>query len=245
MEKKSSVKIQNKRIAKEVKMLKNLPSQMLFGKIDKDNGVVIRIEIQASLINSQFLNSDIEKLYFEILLTEKFPFQAPQIYCKTKIGYPTIDDKRDVLEEVIQKEWNPSMTIYETIQMIPEFVSEILLQMNEDEEIKSIGKWHLGQSYHINDWGVGFFKVREETETLDGFLYHERYIAVCENSFFMFEPDAKKKDMAKLLSVATLCSLEKMSRNLDMPDYVTFVWRKLENQKDQWVLKVEIQNYVE
>lgn len=246
MESKSSVKIQNKRIAKEVKMLKNLPPEILFGKIEKDYGVVIRIEIKASLINSQFLSSDIEKLYFELLLTEKFPFQAPQVYCKTKIGYPTIDDKRDVLEEVIQKEWNPSMTIYETIQLIPEFVSEILLQMNEDEEIKSIGKWHLGQSYHINDWGVGFFRAREETETLDGFHYNDRYIAICENSFFLFEPDPKKKDMAKLLSVATLCSLEKITRNMDMPEYITFMWRKLDNQKEQWVLKVEIQNnYVE
>lgn len=259
MESKANVKIQNKRIAKEVKMLKNLPPEMLFGKIEKDYGVLIRIEIQASLVKSQFLNSTtnsgssenseyplkIEKLYFEILLTEKFPFQAPQVYCKTKIGYPSIDDKRDVLEEVLQKEWSPSMTIYETIQLIPEFVSEVLLQATDDDEIKSIGKWHLGQSYHINDWGVGFFKVREEIETMDGFQYYERYIAVCENSFFLFEPDAKKKDMAKLLSVATLCSLEKISRNLDMPEYVTFVWRKLEHQKEQWILKVEIQNYVE
>lgn len=218
---------------------------MLFGKIEKDYGILIRIEIQASLIKSQFLSSDIEKLYFEILLTEKFPFQAPQVYWKTKIGYPTIDDKRDVLEEVIQKEWSPNMTIYETIQLIPEFVSDVLLQATQDEEIKSIGKWHLGQSYHITDWGVGFFKVREETETLDGFQYYDRYIAVWENSFFLFEPDTKGKDMAKLLSVATLCSLEKLTRNLDMPEHVTFVWRKLENQKEQWVLKVEIQNYVE
>jgi ubiquitin-protein ligase len=256
MESKSNVKIQNNRISKEVKMLKNLPPEMLFGKIEKDYGVLIRIEIKSSLVKSQLLNTEdnksrmleplqASKLYFEILLTEKFPFQAPQVYCKTKIGYPTIDDKRDVLEEILQKEWSPSMTIYETIQLIPDFVSEVLLQMTQDEEIRSIGKWHLGQSYHVTDWGVGFFKVREETETLDGFQYHDRYIAVCENSFFLFEPDTKGKDMAKLLSVATLCSLEKISRNLDMPEHVTFYWRKLENQKEQWVLKVEIQNYVE
>mmetsp|Transcript_463 Transcript_463/g.473 ORF Transcript_463/g.473 Transcript_463/m.473 type:complete len:94 (+) Transcript_463:533-814(+) len=78
-----------------------------------------------------------------------------------------------------------------------------------------------------------------------GFQYLDRYIAICENSFYLFEPDPKHKDMAKLISVATLCSLEKIIRNLDMPEYVTFVWRKLENQKDQWVLKVEIQNTVE
>lgn len=100
MESKKNVKIQNKRITKEVKMLKNL--DMLFGKIEKDDGILIRIEIPAKMVNSQFLSSDIEKLYFEVFLTEKFPFQAPQVYCKSKIVYPTIDDKRDVLEEVIK-----------------------------------------------------------------------------------------------------------------------------------------------
>jgi len=78
MESKPNVKIQNKRITKELKMLKNL--NMLFGKIEKDDGILIRIEIQASMIKSQFLSSDIEKLYFEVFLTEKFPFQPPQVY---------------------------------------------------------------------------------------------------------------------------------------------------------------------
>jgi ubiquitin-protein ligase len=226
MEGKPKAKIQNKRIMKEVKMLKNL--DMLFGKIEKDDGVLIRIEIQASTINSQFLSNDIEKLYFEVFLTEKFPFQAPQVYCKSKFVFPTIDDKRDVLEEVIKKEWSPSMTIYETVQLIPEFVSEILLQSQQDDEVKSIGKWHLGMFYNIQEFGVGVFKVREEKETMDGFSYYDRYIAVCENSFFLFEPIGKKH---KLISVATLCSLEKIIRNLDMPEYVTFVWRRVGNNR--------------
>ncbi|CAI2370866.1 unnamed protein product [Moneuplotes crassus] len=241
----TSVKIQNKRIAKEVRLLKNLPKEMLFGKIEKTYGVVIRIEIQSSLIKSELLNPDIEKLYFEILLTERFPLQAPQVYCKTKIGYPTIDDKRDILEEIIHKEWSNNMTIFETIELIPQFVADLLLQMQQEDEIKSIGKWHLGQSYPLKDMGIGLFAVREETETLDGFQYNDRYIAVYENSFFLFEPDRKHKGMAKLLTVATLCSLEKIVRNLDMPEYVTFIWRKMEDQRYQWVLKVEIQNYVE
>jgi hypothetical protein len=130
-------------------------------------------------------------------------------------------------------------------------VSDLLLEMTKDED--TIHDWvqsknykvHTGQSYHVTDWGVNFFKVREETETLDGFQYHERYIAVYENSFLLFEPDKKEKDMARLVAYATLCTLEKISRNLDMPEFVTFIWRKLENQKEQWVLKVEIQNYVE
>ena len=119
------------------------------------------------------------------------------------------------------------MTIYETVQLIPEFVSEILLSSQQDDEIKSIGKWHLGQFYNIQEFGVGVFKVREERETMDGFSYYDRHIAVCENSFFLFEPVGKRH---KLISVATLCSLEKIIRNLDMPEYVTFVWRRVEGQ---------------
>ena len=80
MDPKIKAKPQNKRIGKEVKLLKNLPPEIIFGKIEKDYATVIRIEIKSSLITSQFLSSDIEKLYFEILLTEKYPFQPPQVY---------------------------------------------------------------------------------------------------------------------------------------------------------------------
>lgn len=84
------------------------------------------------------------------------------------------------------------------------------------------------------------FRGKHESTERAGFKYLERLIIVWENSFYLFEPDLKQKDMAKLLSAATLWSLEKIVRNLDTPDLVTFVWRKLENQKDQWSLKVEV-----
>lgn len=114
---------------------------------------MIKLEIQSSLIKSLFLK-DIEKLNFEIQLTKNFPLEPPQVYCNTKIGFPVIDDKRDVLEEVIHSEWNQNMSIYETIQLIPEFVSEVLLLTPQDEEVKDIGKWHLGQSYSIANTNV-------------------------------------------------------------------------------------------
>lgn len=84
------------------------------------------------------------------------------------------------------------------------------------------------------------YRGKQEVTERAGVKYLERYILVWENSFYLFEPDSKNKDMAKLLSGATLWSLEKIVRNLDSPDLVTFVWKKLENQKDQWSLKVEV-----
>jgi len=31
--------------------------------------------------------------------------------------------------------------------------------MKQDDEIKSIGKWHLGNKYNIVDWGFGIYKA--------------------------------------------------------------------------------------
>lgn len=121
------------------------------------------------------------------------------------------------------------MTIYEIINLIPDFVSETLINMKQDDEIKSIGKWHLGHKYNIDEWGVGFFKAWEETETSEGTFYHDWFITVCENSFFLFEPDQKIKNIAKLLSVATLCSLERIIWNLDIPDNVHLVFWKIDD----------------
>jgi len=45
--------------------------------------------------------------------------------------------------------------------------------MKTDDEIKSIGKWHLGHKYNIDDWGVGHFKAREEIESAEGTFYHD------------------------------------------------------------------------
>ena len=108
--------------------------------------------------------------------------------------------------------------------------------MNQSDEIKSIGKWHLGHQYNTVS---GFFKVREEKESEDGTYYEDRLLSVNENSLLLFEPDQINSGMAKLISVATLCSLEKIVRNLDMPDSATFIWRKIDKQ-EQWVLKLEI-----
>lgn len=110
--------------------------------------------------------------------------------------------------------------------------------MSQEDEVKSIGKWHLGAKYNIEEWGFSF-KAREEKDTGSGVEYLDRFIAVCENSFFLFEPDTSIKNTARLISVATLCSLERVIRNLDMPESVTLGFRKID-EREPWTLKVEI-----
>ena len=57
----------------------------------------------------------------------------------------------------------------------------------------------------------------------------------------MLEPDHKIKNVARLVAWATLPSLEQIKRNLDFPDSITFVWRKID-EKDPWQLSVIMQN---
>jgi hypothetical protein len=45
--------------------------------------------------------------------------------------------------------------------------------MKQDDEIKSIGKWHLGFKYNVDGLGVGLFKAREEQENEDGTYYFD------------------------------------------------------------------------
>ena len=67
--------LQNKWIVKELNLLKNLNNEhFLYGKIEKEYGIVIPVEINAVAIKSKFLGKEFEKLHFEIRLTDKFPF---------------------------------------------------------------------------------------------------------------------------------------------------------------------------
>ena len=58
----------------------------------------------------------------------------------------------------------------------------------------------------------------------------------------VLEPDHKIKNVARLVAWATLPSLEQIRRNLDNPDSITFIWRKVEVEKEQWNLSLIMQN---
>lgn len=46
--------------------------------------------------------------------------------------------------------------------------------------------------------------------------------------------------MAKLTSWATLSALERIRHRLEPDDYLQFFWRRLPNQKEPWVLNVQM-----
>lgn len=66
------------------------------------------------------------------------------------------------------------------------------------------------------------------------------YIVVSESAFLLLQPEDKRKNYCTLITCATLHSLAKIERDLDVPKKITFFWRKPEKRD---VIKQEL--YVE
>jgi ubiquitin-protein ligase len=89
-------------------------------------GVLPQLEISKTALS---VASTTETFNFDILLRDKFPFQPPLIMTKTRFSNPSLADGRDLLAHLLpgdQREWRPSMNLYEIIQQIPVFVSSII-----------------------------------------------------------------------------------------------------------------------
>ena len=121
------------------------------------------------------------------------------------------------------------------------------------EEEPIIGNFHLGLKYDVNIWTsnryCGVFTCKEEKEGVltgrdsqSGKRGHVEIVIVLTDSIFLIlEPDSKIKNVARLMAWATLASIEQIRRNTDIPDSVTFVWRKVD-ERDPWQLTVTIKH---
>lgn len=55
------------------------------------------------------------------------------------------------------------------------------------------------------------------------------YTVVTESVLLYLEPDHKIKNVARLVAWFTLPALEQIKRNLDNPDSISFIWRKVDD----------------
>ena len=68
------------------------------------------------------------------------------------------------------------------------------------------------------------------------------YTVVTESILLYLEPDHKIKNVARLIAWFTLPALEQIKRNLDNPDSISFIWRKVEDSDHQLEFKMVMQN---
>ena len=93
---------------------------------------------------------------------------------KTRFSDPSLADGRDLLTNLLpggQKEWRPSMNLFEIIQQIPIFISTVIGkegQPGAKEEIRKLGRFHLNLNYDMLIWlsnaDCRVFPCQEEVE---------------------------------------------------------------------------------
>jgi hypothetical protein len=67
------------------------------------------------------------------------------------------------------------------------------------------------------------------------------YTVVTESVLLYLEPDHKIKNVARLIAWFTLPALDQIKRNLDNPDSISFIWRKVD-EYDALEFKMIMQN---
>ena len=93
-----------------------------------------------------------EEYEFEVLMSNKYPFRDPQVFCNTKFTHPMlcITDRRDIFGEVVgEGGWKVGHKLYSLIQLIPEFIQEMYLI---EDDLYQVGTFHLGQVYNLRNF---------------------------------------------------------------------------------------------
>jgi hypothetical protein len=148
-----------------------------------------------------------------------------------------------------EEDWRPSMTLIDIIQQIPAFITEQIKASKDSLGLTHmVGKYHLGLQYDMSTWpqsqSCGIFPCQEEKEAAGGTKrkgYIDVFTVVTESILLYLEPDHKIKNVARLIAWFTLPTLEQIKRNMDSPNSISFIWRRLEDASDQHQLEFKLQ----
>jgi ubiquitin-protein ligase len=101
---------------------------------------------QNDLSNKRNIDND---LLFVLHLVHNFPMNAPKLFCLSSLSHIGIElcDGKDILENILLKEWNSKINITDIILTIPYFIQELLKAENVE---LFIGKYSLNYEYDYN-----------------------------------------------------------------------------------------------
>lgn len=132
--------------------------------------------------------------------------------------------------------------MYEVVQYIPEFISEVKIQEGEG---RMWGRFHLGNTYDFREWErtqeSKIFGCKEQ-DTRNMTQFQQRRLVITPTCLLVLEPFPNNVNLGTLTSWATLQSLDRLKRAVSRPDIVSFCWRHMEG-KQPWVLTLQIQNH--
>ncbi len=67
------------------------------------------------MVKSELIDKKHDKFVFDVLLDHKYPFQQPQIFCRTSFSLPPLNDGRDLFNDILKSEWKIAKKLYEIV----------------------------------------------------------------------------------------------------------------------------------
>ena len=111
--------------------------------LDKnDNNYILELTIPGKLILKNF------NVFFLLIIPKNYPKQEPELYCKTIFSHPHLCDGRNLINNIINREWTyDDLPLEFIINKIPKFIIKYDEYMDKSS---IIGKYTLTQLYQIN-----------------------------------------------------------------------------------------------
>ena len=123
----------------------------LYSKQISGDEFFLNININKDLFKSKIGNniSIDTDLLFVFHLTHNFPINPPRLFCLTSLSHLGIEicDAKDILEDVLGKEWESQIRPKEIILSIPKFIQQCLENKNNK---LFVGKYILEYEYDYN-----------------------------------------------------------------------------------------------
>ena len=165
---------------------------------------------------------------FIIIIDENFPKNPPIIYCDYIDLNINLNDRRDLLNSIIEKKWMMDKAKIDCVDIllhiieikIPDFIFR-LLYYEENKILIYYGKYYINEIYNINDFlknkNIKIFKaLTYKMNNKENIKYSElniKYIIITDIYILFFDlMEDKPKNLAKLIFVGEIFQYNTIER---------------------------------
>ena len=208
--------------------------------IQKKDFFELEITLLKDMIQTQ---KDISLL---IIVPFTYPKSEPEIYCLTEFCTPHICDGRNLLPDIIKRQWQRKAdTLDYIINKLPGFFISFNHSRKKNKNL-IVGKFILNKLYSNNrlkELPIYFHLIthKEKKSTFKTVKTH-KIITISEISFCMFELDNNHTGYCKLIFFADLKDL--IITKLDnKKQEIEIKWKNLENDKKNIKIEIISPNY--
>ncbi|CAG9334880.1 unnamed protein product [Blepharisma stoltei] len=212
--------LQQKRIEKENSLLEPSISGLTLTRNSTKFGLAIQVDFKNTIGSSTSIS-------FKIHLEGKYPFQPPRITCETIYGYPSISDGRDLLDNILKKQWTPNTTVVEIINCLKSFISELA----HNPSIRP-GSFKLGTAMSLDSWDnkrdMKCFRCIELDPQNPKFT-RDRALVITHTHILQLELNSLYEGVGHLVCWSSLQLLSAVKKGRSDPDRLIFEWKPINN----------------